>query len=50
MCKNNKIFKNTTPTVQICSAFKLKISSLLWRAKRKILLLLQEWRRYRRHR
>ena len=42
MCRNNKIFKNTTPTVQICRAiFKLEISSLLWRAKRKILPLLQ---------
>lgn len=40
MCRNNKIFKNTSLTVQTCRAIlTLEISSLLWRATRKILPL-----------
>jgi hypothetical protein len=44
MSRNNKIFKNVPPSVQSCRAiFKMELSSLLWRAKKKILPSLQEW-------
>jgi hypothetical protein len=44
MCRNNKIFKNSTSTIQTCRAiFKIEMSLLLWRAKKKILPSLQEW-------